>query len=79
MKINIEDIEKNIKYRKKVNKVSLNEIEFYKNNKKINIDPKIIEEFEFVGLNNIDFITTGYYKGKSRIFASMEKPVLTVE
>jgi hypothetical protein len=28
----------------------------------IEINPKVIEEFKLTGLNNIDFITTGYYK-----------------
>ncbi len=62
MKINIEVIEYIQKVRCLINSISLDKIEFYKDGKKLEFDSKIIDDFKFTGLNNIDFILTGYYK-----------------
>jgi hypothetical protein len=62
MEVNIEFVELLIKRRNKINSVPLSEIDWYKNGVKVNIDKKIIEDFEIIGLNNIDFITTGFYR-----------------
>ena len=62
MKVNIERILELTEELKCINRQDLSDIEFYKNGKKLVIDPKIIEDFEFVGLNNVDFINTNYYK-----------------
>ena len=62
MKIAIEYIEWLASERQKINKTPLDEIEFFKNGMKVDISKKMIEDFEFTGLNNIDFITSGFYK-----------------
>jgi hypothetical protein len=62
MKVNIEDILKMQEFRNSINKPSLDEIEFYLNGKKLDINPQTISEFQDIGLNNVDFITSGYYK-----------------
>lgn len=61
MIVNIEDIIKNIEFRKEINSVELKDIEFHENGKKIEISEKIVDDFSFIGLNNIDFIATGFY------------------
>lgn len=46
-----------------INKIPLNEIQFYKNGKPIKM--KNLEEFRLTGLNNIDYILCSFYKVKS--------------
>lgn len=46
----------------KINKVRLSQIEFYEKGKRIPIPKSRIKEYESVGLNNVDFIMTGFYK-----------------
>jgi hypothetical protein len=64
MKINIEDIQKNLDQRKEWNLFPLDKIEFYENGIKLEIPKDVIIQFEKIGLNNVDFITSGYYKRK---------------
>ena len=42
--------------------MDLDEIDFYENGEIIHIDKKILDDFTFTGLNNIDLITSGFYK-----------------
>lgn len=62
MKIDIE----HIKYLKselhKINRVRLSSLEFYEKGKRIAIPKQLRRDFELIGLNNTDFITTGFYK-----------------
>jgi len=62
MRVDIEHIEYLNKERRKINMAALRDIEFYKNGKRVEISDKIIEDFEFTGLINTDFISTGFYK-----------------
>ena len=64
IRINIEDIFEIEERRRSINKLELEDIEFCSNGVPLDIDPKVTEEFNFVGLNNIDFITTNYYLRK---------------
>ena len=51
--------------RQRINKLKLSEIEFTENAEVLDIPKQTIEDFEFIGLNNTDFITSCYYqKGK---------------
>lgn len=50
--------------RAKINRVALEDIEFFEDGMKLEIPKKIVEDFAFVGLNNIDFILSGFYKGE---------------
>ena len=51
-----------------INSTPLEDIDLYEdfdaisNNDKIQVDPKIVGEFEMIGLSNIDFFTSGYYR-----------------
>jgi len=65
MKINIEYIEWLQNERDKINNTPLAEIEFFKDGVKVDIAQETIEDFNFVGLSNIDFIETGYYKDEN--------------
>jgi len=46
----------------KINVLDLNDIDFHKDGISIEISKETKEEFEFTGLSNMDFITSGYYK-----------------
>jgi hypothetical protein len=46
----------------KINMANLKEIIFFENGVVLEIPKKRIEDYKFMGLNNKDFITTGYYK-----------------
>ena len=62
MKIAVEYIRWLQNERLKINKVPLDEIEFYENGMKIVIDKTKIEDFKFIGLANIDFVLSDFYK-----------------
>jgi hypothetical protein len=62
LKVSIESIRAMEEFRKSINTVQIHEIEWTLGGRVIEIDPHLIDEFEFTGLSNIDFITTGAYK-----------------
>jgi hypothetical protein len=45
-----------------INCLDFNEIDFYEDDKKLDIDPKKLGEWRFIGMNNSDFIDTKFYK-----------------
>ncbi len=62
MKIAIEYIEWLQSEIAKINSYGLDQIEFYEKGMLVEIPEEIIKEFKFVGLNNIAFITSGFYR-----------------
>ena len=60
MKIAVEYIKWLQAERERINKVPLDEIQFFRNGILVDVDRRGLEDFQFTGLNNIDFITTGY-------------------
>jgi hypothetical protein len=60
--LSIEYVKELIKKRQEINKLNLDEIIWTENGNIILFNPEAIEHFMFTGLNNIDFISTGYYK-----------------
>ena len=62
MKVTVEYIRWLQAERANINKTPLDEIDFYENGKRLIISSKIIDDFKFIGLTNIDFILTEYYK-----------------
>jgi hypothetical protein len=44
------------------NTLDLKSIEFFENNKQINVPIKFIERYKLTGLNNRDFVLMGIYK-----------------
>lgn len=61
MKVNIERILELKEELRLINEQHLHDIDFYKDGEKLDIDRKTIDEFYYVGLNNVDFITSNYY------------------
>jgi hypothetical protein len=62
MIITIEFINALEEKRRKINRMDINDIEWYEDDVKLNISKDRLDEWSFIGLNNIDFITTGFYK-----------------
>ncbi len=61
-RIDIELIDAVQAFRQYVHKLTLDDIDFYENGEKVDIPQELVDEFELTGLNNIDFITSNYYK-----------------
>ena len=66
MQVEIEHIEYLTKERQKINKASLKTMVFTKNGVVVPIPIEIRDAFELTGLNNIDFIISGFYKESSK-------------
>lgn len=49
---------------KNINSHNLKDIKFYDRGKKLDIPEEIILSFQMTGLNNFDFITSGFYLKK---------------
>jgi hypothetical protein len=47
---------------REINNVDLKDIEFFQNGEPLKISPLAVEDFRFIGMNNTDFITSGFYK-----------------
>ena len=46
-----------------INSMNLRDILFFEDGKRVYFTEKLYDDFEFTGLNNIDFICSGFYKG----------------
>jgi hypothetical protein len=55
LKIAIEDLRAHLDFKRKINKARLENITWTKNGEVIEVPKKAIEEFDYVGFNNIDF------------------------
>ncbi len=64
MRVDIEHVRKIQKERMEINSILLEEIEWYEDGKKLDIDKSVIDDFLFTGLNNTDFIISEMYKEK---------------
>lgn len=62
MRVNIEDVRDIEKARSKINRPDFKQIEWYEDGKKLDIDPKILDDYEYTGLNNMDFITSDFFR-----------------
>lgn len=63
MKVNIEDVLKMQEFRNSINHANIDDIEWYQDGKKVSVDKELLEEWKFIGLNNTDFITMGFFNG----------------
>lgn len=45
-----------------INSYHFEDIEFYEDEKRIEVSKEQIQNWKYVGLNNVDFITSGAYK-----------------
>ena len=62
VRIDIEVIRAGELERNRFNRLDLNNIEFFENDKPIVIEKDVLEDWQFVGLSNTDFIMTDTYK-----------------
>ena len=62
MEVSIEYIRWIQEERAKINRIDLKDIVFFENGKVVDIPQKVIDDFAFTGLNNIDFIWSDFYK-----------------
>ena len=60
MRIDIEDVLHQQLLRSRWNCADLDDIEFYSGGEKMIIPEEVLDWFEFTGLHNVDFITSGY-------------------
>ena len=64
MRVDIEKVRWIMDERRKINILALNDIEWYEDGKKVDIPKETVDDFSSIGLNNIDFIGSGYYLKK---------------
>jgi len=69
-RVDVEHVLEIQKQRLAINKLNFDEIEWYKDGKKLEIDKQTLDDFEFTGLNNTDFIISNSYKQKNGMFTS---------
>lgn len=59
--VNIEEFKSHLDYFSKINKCKLSDIKIIKDGKEIPIRQEIIDDFEYMGLSNKDFIDMDYW------------------
>ncbi len=61
VRVNVEDIQRLHDERKKYNDLDFDSIEWYKDGKKLEISPQVLEDFKFTGLTNCCFAAEEMY------------------
>lgn len=56
-----------------VNMLLLDDCEFVEDGKPVTICPKVLEEWRFTGMNNVDFVTSGAYQQQDVLFDPVEQ------
>jgi len=74
VKVNIEKLLKLKQELAEINAGDLASIEFYENGVLVDIPAEVISEWEFIGMNNVDFITTGFYEDENHTEPKQEPP-----
>lgn len=64
MIVDIDHLKKRKKELLMINSIDLDEIQFYENGDRVEISKETLEQWKYIGLNNTDFITSGFYKGE---------------
>jgi hypothetical protein len=67
VEIAIEDVYDLMQKRQAINKLPLEDIIWTEKGKPIPIDKKVRDDWDFTGLNNIDFISSGRYREKTLV------------
>jgi hypothetical protein len=62
LSIDIEEIQRFLEWRGILNRTPLRNIDFFEDGKLVEYPETLIEEFEYTGLSNLDFIATEFYK-----------------
>jgi len=60
MKIAVEYVKWLMEERSKINRVPLKDLEIFENGMKLDIPRKVIDDFDFTGLSNVDFILSDF-------------------
>ncbi len=60
MKIAVEYVEWLMEEKSKINRQKLSDIELFENGMKLDIPQKVIDDFDFTGLSNVDFILSDF-------------------
>jgi len=60
MKLAIEYVEWLMEEKSKINREKLSDIELFENGMKLDISQNVIDDWDFTGLSNIDFILSDY-------------------
>jgi hypothetical protein len=66
VKLNVEHIREISEEYRRINKLSLSEIEFYENGKKLDIDPQVIKSAINMAISATWFVNGEYYKNDWR-------------
>ena len=66
VRVDVEEIRRIKKERDNINKLSIYDIDFYENGKKLVIEKKLLDFHKFLGLNTMDFILRYIYKGRAK-------------
>jgi hypothetical protein len=62
MRINVEDVREVAEKVRQINSVPFFEIEWFENGEPVIVPPDRLEDWDFIGLSNMDFIVTDFYK-----------------
>jgi len=60
MKVTIEYVSWLMEEKSKINRVPLKDLEIFENGMKLDIPRKVIDDFDFTGLSNVDFILSDF-------------------
>ena len=61
MRIDYEDVWQMLEERSAFNRPEFRDIEFYKDGKRVEIPEAVIDKWEFMGLNNVDFVSSDFF------------------
>ena len=64
--VSVEYVRAIMEQRANINRIDFRDIELYEKGEKLDIPEKVLSDFEFTGLNNIDFIWSDFYKGEKK-------------
>ena len=65
LRIDIEEVKRFLEWRRILNRTPLRNIDFYEDGKLVEYSETLIEEFDYTGLSNLDFVATEFYKSAS--------------
>jgi len=74
MRVDVERIRELRKELRAINKLELKDIEFYEKGEKLEIPPEVLREWEFIGLNNTDFVEVEFWKEADKWVEKAGKP-----
>lgn len=64
LRIDVEDVLRNQMDRQRINEADIYDMDIFENGKLVSVPKEVRKEFSFMGLNNVDFITSGFFRKK---------------